>query len=461
MEQLVKNGTLTESGKAAVIAACDPYHDLQIKSLEGWPDLQTSPSVVRCVKSSITTGPNVVAGVAGSIIIYTMPIMNLSPTASGIRSNNSFRNLIGGPSFNTVNIVKYNPADTDQYTVAKATNISGSYIDDAYMGSLNRVIGVGFEVHDVTAELYKQGTITAFEVPQSNILMPSVGTINPVTVGAATSELTAVGFTQVQKWPDSLDAAMYLDGTRQWEAKDGVYSVVSFQSSENPATLSTYSQLLINNSSNTFDTPLTTSYVPCYLGNVDAANPINGFPLGIGSTQWIPMDSKGVIISGLNVNSQFTITANIFMETFPEVYDPLVTLARPSCEYDPIALEIISRAMKNLPVAVPVAENGLGDWIADVVAEIGPWVEAAAGYLMPPLAPIAHAATALANNSIKKRKQTTKKAVVPAPVSQKTMPPNTWVDTSKPSSKQRQMSKKAKDKEVKRLRAKLNSMGYA
>jgi len=48
----------------------------------------------------------------------------------------------------------------------------------------------------------------------------------------------------------------------------------------------------------------------------------------------------------------------------------LVVLATPSPEYDPKALEAYSIALQDMPVGVPVAENGIGDWFSGVVNKI-------------------------------------------------------------------------------------------
>jgi len=50
LHQLVDKHALSQEGYEAVIAAVDPMHDRPIKDLQGWPDLESTPSVVRCIK---------------------------------------------------------------------------------------------------------------------------------------------------------------------------------------------------------------------------------------------------------------------------------------------------------------------------------------------------------------------------------------------------------------------------
>jgi len=73
-----------------------------------------------------------------------------------------------------------------------------------------------------------------------------------------------------------------------------------------------------------------------------------------------------------------------FLETFPATDDvEILPLATPSAEFDPEILDLYSRVSTDLPVAVPVNENGLGDWFYDAAIT-------AAKYLGPILSRAGH-----------------------------------------------------------------------
>jgi hypothetical protein len=136
----------------------------------------------------------------------------------------------------------------------------------------------------------------------------------------------------------------------------------------------------------------------------------------------------GEIYSGLSDQTVLTINQNCFLEKFPGPDDrevlPLATL---SAEYDPDVLDLYSRIVSDLPVAVPVMENGLGDWFYDAAST-------AAKYLGPVLSALPHpmlkgAGVALeglssvmeGNNKPKKKRKQTQQAA-----KQNLPPPNSW-----------------------------------
>jgi hypothetical protein len=78
----------------------------------------------------------------------------------------------------------------------------------------------------------------------------------------------------------------------------------------------------------------------------------------------------GIIATGNNPNSKFTLKVVWYYEEFPDIQSDVLTLATPSCQYDPLALQIYSECLNSLPVAVPSSWNEAGDWWWDVVSAI-------------------------------------------------------------------------------------------
>jgi hypothetical protein len=73
LDRLVNNEKISLNGKAAFLAAVDPFHDMEIDHMRGWPDLESQPSVIRHVKQSLTVKATVDGG---SIVVSTYPILN-------------------------------------------------------------------------------------------------------------------------------------------------------------------------------------------------------------------------------------------------------------------------------------------------------------------------------------------------------------------------------------------------
>jgi hypothetical protein len=85
----------------------------------------------------------------------------------------------------------------------------------------------------------------------------------------------------------------------------------------------------------------------------------------------IPFNSAGAYFTGLPANTVLKINYNIWIERFPSEADrDLCVLAKPSADFDPVALEAYARILQVMPIGVPVAENGFGDWFAGGVASI-------------------------------------------------------------------------------------------
>lgn len=420
----------------------DPFHDLQIQHLRGWPDMETAPSVIRCVKQSMTVKA---LSAGNTILVYTWPILNYNNTHYATRRN-AIIDTVTSTAVSTdfpLSMVTINQYDGDQATVWGPTNpLSRDVfsIDPDFIKGNSRVIGMGVEVHDVTAELYKQGTCTTFQVPQSSV-EPEVFMVRPQTISENGTPIVVThspfqGY-PLKPPPRNLAEAMYLEGTRQWDAAQGAYTVVPFQSRDNFAGQPTYAVPCVYRSSNLTDVTDNLNTGDLSIG--DFAHPIiTNQPLVFLANKYAPVHSKGIALTGLNENSTFTINCNVFIETFPSVEDyALVTLARPSASRDEVALEIISRATQNLPIAVPVGMNGIGEWFAEVVAEVGPWVSAAAmAFGQPEIAALSGLATEVATKFLPKTVPKVKKNTQVAAPNSYGKPPTKANDPGKQKQKQ-------------------------
>jgi hypothetical protein len=415
LERAVSRGILSENGKAALTAALDPFHDQQISHLRGWPDLETQPSVVRCVRQSTTIKA---ANAGGSIMIYTWPILNQANTNQVVRRNAVIDEIIVEPGFSDfllgpVTVRQY--TGTENMTLNAGTYAWHSYLDADYLLDSCRLIGMGVEVYDVTAEIYKQGTITCFHVPQSTnepevavvkqISEATTKNVNGVTkrvkAPAVTILPTGVTFLPLKKYPSSLASIMQIEGTRQWAAKDGAYTVIPFHSRDNFPGQPVYTTpaLYVDSLNIPHEEVEFLNTAPFNIGPWALPQVADDFMVFL-SNKFVPVHSKGILLSGLNENSTFTINVVYYLESFPAVDNlQLVTLARPSAALDEMALEMISVATQQLPIAVPVAMNGLGDWFAEAVSEIAPYVSAlGSGLGLTPLTAIADASNKMAKD---------------------------------------------------------------
>jgi hypothetical protein len=259
-------------------------------------------------------------------------------------------------------------------------------IDDEFLTSPTRIIGMGVEVHNVSSELNKQGTLTVYQVPQNQDVVESFTTRQQTLDGVKYIQSTQNcrilnGFTS------TISEAMLYEGSIQWEAADGVYTVIPFSTAENSAAIPEYETPLIYESDRASERIHSLNVSQLWIGPW-ATGSIDGDNIIFEPHMYTPMHSKGVILSGLSKATILQVNMNIYLETFPILADAsLVTLARPSSASDKIALECISRASKNMPIGVPVAQNGLGDFFLEVVETVTPWLAAGASVIFPEFSP--------------------------------------------------------------------------
>jgi hypothetical protein len=118
---------------------------------------------------------------------------------------------------------------------ALVVNAGSLQLSDEILTGSNRLIGAGFEVHDCTAQIYKQGAVCSYNmhnVPKDASLFTCSATSNaPPGVNAINGAFNGTSF---RAMPRTTAEALLIPGSVEWEAKDGVYAVCRFQGVDNP-----------------------------------------------------------------------------------------------------------------------------------------------------------------------------------------------------------------------------------
>lgn len=400
LEMMVSRGSLTPSGKDFLVAALDPMHDTQLPNLQGWPDLESASSVIRCFKHSKTISkPSSVTG-NWDCVIQSFPLLNtLEMKLSSSRSNNwilptanagtvtwSPVSILSTTSGNTIDTTKlFDPITYPDYS------FSGVDFDPTVLGSRGRLVGIGFEVNNTTSQLYKQGTVTVYRQPQQPALKSNTWFYASSSNGYPAIPFDASVFSN---FPIDLGETMLLAGTRQWKAADGVYVVVPFAGVENPAMGADYRQPVFQvNSHDEVGVVNTTKVI--FPKNISSLND----KLIFQANRFTPSQSCGAYFTGLSAETTLTLQVNFYYESFPTVLDTeIVTLAKPSADYDAVALALYQHALNSLPVGVPANMNGFGDWFAGIVSNVAKYGGAAIGSMVPGLGPVIAGAGALADS---------------------------------------------------------------
>jgi len=352
-------------------------HDTQLPNLTGWPDVESAPSIVRCIKQSATISAP--SGVSGNwdCHIFAWPWVESNAMWNADRDigNNVLAasaaptnvNLAGG-----VSAYGCAAGATMIPGASSTTTAANLFLNPSYTQGAGRLIGMGIEVVNTTSDLYKQGLCTVYRVPQPHSDSTAFTTTTGPGAGAVNS------FSQVRGPPSSTAQAMLYSGSRQWKASEGSYQVISFVGQDNPPLLASYNSPLVNYLD---DVAGTNGGSAPNLTPVQVPMPIEVFPvIGGGGTAYstgvnvmpatrmVPLHSSGAVYSGLSNQTTLNLNVNMYYESFPGISEQdILVLAKPSAQYDPIALELLSNVLNTMPVGVESSMNAAGDWFADII----------------------------------------------------------------------------------------------
>lgn len=403
LERMVDKDVLTENGKSWLTVALDPCHDGRVRC-RGYPDTETGDSVIQAVRKSFTLSTPLGASTNNwdaSVVMWPLALgtqegplyegciwqhpTGIPNTSDWYWSDNAPNAEVqfGGCIAQTGNVgFRFWCGGNGTTVGAEGVDLTG-FEADAF-----RVIGMGFEVVNTTAPLNAQGLVTVYKMPYENLLGRD-GDIQ-LSVGgtiAAPGNIVGRRSPAIRPLPPPTTAeALLLPGSKQWEAKKGVYMVSSLSDLDNPAQM--VAPMFVGH---LFDKDVLTDTSlrgPTLIAGTAGVNTAYS-PL---PNMVLPYDLKGCIFSGLSATTTLQVNAVWWIERFPGWQDTdLVTLAEPSAEFDVNAIRLASESVARLPVGVPFGMNPKGEWFEDVVDTVSGIAGPALGLasmLFPQFAPI-------------------------------------------------------------------------
>jgi hypothetical protein len=439
---------LTTAGREWLKASLDPFHDTPVR-VEGMPDSDNTPSICQVIKKSVQVSAP--AGTVGNwgFSLFTLPEMQgvstypvsmrsgayqprynsgaawvnwgttqgdtvLSAVNTATQTSVGFLNLwswttdvpSSGAVFPNGTSAYVEPAAAQKIDCSPTGTIVGSLYPTA--SARCRVIAAGFELHNTTAELYKQGMITVSRTPNNN-RVGSLATIrelnaNTLLIGTGNrvcnSEIDHHVNIVSSGPPATISEALAYPGSKQWEAKEGCYSVCVFDARRNTMDYGTFAdRAFLNSELAVTGTGLdATPQLPTGLSTT--SNQYNEaiatvIPGAVVTSHPVPFMINQVIASGLSLQTTFTIEVTMIVEVAPHLndptYGPLTYSATPSPKEDVAALELYQRVSSMLPVGVPVRLNPHGEFwsmVRGLVSRVAPVVSAVTGLLPIPGAQI-------------------------------------------------------------------------
>jgi len=407
LDRLQKATGLSDTGRSALIQLLNPFTDFEFPTA-GYFDTDESASIVQCVKFSAPIGAP--PGVAGNwdCNIMSLPLAHINSVYVNEAYGNNFVTQSGSAlltaSFGPVmcfagaagaelSLVQPNalPATTAVTCLGPPQPIQNQL---TYTTGKSRVIGFGFEVHNTTAEIYQQGSVAVYRMPQPDIsnfysatVLGYTGTVQSPSAYNYRGTLNCYPF-----WapPSNLADALLYAGTRQWKAAEGVMCVPTLINTDLPVA-GTNSLLPVM-----IDGPET---IPSWnvgymygaavpqitsIGFTNGTVTINS-SYTTTKTRLSNFNTSGAVFTGLSNQTTLTVNVIMYIERFPD-HDQetdLVVLARPSPKYDPVARALYSLVLQELPVGVKVCDNADGDWFLDVMSTLGKIVSPAIRFMGP------------------------------------------------------------------------------
>lgn len=342
-------------------SALDPFHDFQY-DVEGLPDMRTAPSVVQIHNQvyTLTAPPSVTTGLWDATVLYT-----------------GFNSLIGSMTYmidsNSSAVHEWDP------TALRTTGPSGSLVvwagnsGDPFpiglvssndfktaLGSVKssdrcRLIGVAYEVHNTTAEIYRQGRVTTAQLADNAKDVKNVAYVNGTYESDTQADSSALFATSVADLSS-------VPGSSTWPAADGVYAIPRMI--EIPTEIAHYTSgynrvPIFYGSGGNSATPEPDGSYPCSFLNKF----IPRFP-AMSPSGFSPIQS---MFTGLSPQTTLTITYRTIVEYFPSTGSALLPLAEPSPTFDPKVFELYSAVIRDAPYAVPVGQNAMGDYFRKVM----------------------------------------------------------------------------------------------
>ena len=394
MDELCKNKLITPEACDWVKSALDPFHDLQLEHLRGYPDVATEPTVVVKIRQAVTVSKPAGLGpgdtwdchIVTSPIDFSpseMPAVRPAkvmpfgdparPTSNGVaglidlsasgaptsRMDGLLINSVPSSSSSGANMT-YTPghcpsAAQDGYQL-QHINLD-DYLDfESTDLGVYRLLYSGFEVVNTTAQIYKQGAVTVYEYGNSF----EMGASMPQTLSGSADPLMPISqpTTYFRCPPNTLAEAKIMPGSHSWAAQDGSYNTAKFQSENKFQAMTRRPWAVCQNNPTA---PTGSGYLDQTHGSF-ISDPSLGYHnhtstgspgepgLFGGPMHFSQMNTTGAYFTGLSEQTTLFVTWRVAIERLPSANKPaFLALAQPSATYDPNALVLYNMVANVLP----------------------------------------------------------------------------------------------------------------
>lgn len=382
LERLQEQFSLSEDGANWLLLACDPFHDFQ-RPLAGYPDSDGSRTVCQKYVSRHTISiPDGCTGLWQALIM-NWPVTSADPAggysvhpyvveADGIVCGSTVAGQVSaaGP-------LSIYTSDDGEEMFPGSYVIPGAWAPANYTAATlhtrpealdhkpSRVVAQGFEVHNVTPEVNKGGSVITGSIPQLNQRDVILQEDKAVEFGAVLYVWNRNVY-RVNEGPQTVDAAVTYPNSKTWNASEGTYNVITFNGVENPITPSETRSILVKCGVEEFPAScwLNDSQVELGTHVTDVTAMAVDYP-----QTFVNTNGSFAFFHGLTQETILEVTFVTYTEYAPRAGDALLPMATPSPHYDVKALRLYSEIISRMPPACPVDMNAKGEW-ARIIAGI-------------------------------------------------------------------------------------------
>jgi hypothetical protein len=335
---------------------------------------------------SISKNNSPVALPAGnwSVRIANFPLL----TSNSVRKGNYFGDIVSqlGDVSEIVPVQVNYAADGVDFAdtaVPGLGNPQGCSLPVAHTKGIVKVCGLGIEIVNTTASLNLQGLVSMCRMVQPDVETFTSYVALPLNAWGTKS------LNPMRTAPKNLSEMALYPGFAQDLAASGYYGPALLKFNRDLHFPISVGALLLDDDPN--GGPVnTTTPIECYsstLGSFAVPGNTTAFSTTRENPLYVPCDTNCIIFSGLSDETTLTLRVRWILERFPNDSEAqLVPISTPTAPFDPVALEIYSRVVRQLPAGVPFGENPAGDWWSKLLSQIGSVVGPMIAMIPHPLA---------------------------------------------------------------------------
>jgi len=401
LKDALHRNLLSEHDIAYIKVATDPWHDTSIESFVGIPDEYIGKSVTEVITLTYDVKTPFTAGSGNfNVRINNNPMLGSLGLIKSASYGPCITNEVG--SAGPVNTLQLGTIDI-QYSLTSnfadypsATASAHLTLPEEVLVGNVKVAGCGIEVVNTTSDLYKQGLVSIARVPQpcsSTFMSPKIFGNNTGGTAGVFTHLDVIPVVSMPTTPTELTT--YPD-YKQWEAKEGLYSVVRQYDFLASAPLGWRGVMRFTDVEPGGNGPLSTYALTTV--DVDRLNwvtsgttgaPVGSYVQNKGCLPW-PCDSHVSMFMGLSEQTTLSLKVKFYLErrvnTSITALRALVPFVKDSPSINPLVLELVSKLWSELPPAVMFKENPAGEWWDRVLGTIGEIAPSVLGMIPHPLA---------------------------------------------------------------------------